>query len=468
MATVSPISLTSQGLTGPLLATIDTLWQEKLAVPQYLDALALKYGDQNLQVMKFILGLGMKKGIPNETFHGWEKGKTAASFSTNADATQNTAGAAIVVAVAAAEVDTNGYSYPRVGDRVTNTTTGQKGLITAKSGSNLTIKPIRTLGGSNPTWGTVTAGTVFMIDNNVRAESTGQPAAAQSFWYRYDTTLEIVKETTKLSGSMKATQPQWLTPFNGFVAEQTWDGEYRILRGQAINFFQGIPSQDLTDADGNPVRTTTGLDYEVSSRGLTYGYGSSLDIADLNTVTTQLLQRFGGNMYVAYLPTPVLTAFSQSVFSSGSGYFQNTNLNAANKKIADMFLGGDVEAVETLALTSTTSTITLPNNVTVSLMNHPLSNDPTSYAANTSSFLQKVGYLIPLRKRKNEKTGDLEASITMLYRTLNGYDRMMNITEDGRASTRQIGEMDWSATYLSSEYGFYFSALEQFAKLNAS
>ena len=92
-------------------------------------------------------------------------------------------------------------------------------------------------------------------------------------------------------------------------------------------------------------------------------------------------------------------------------------------------------------------------------------NDPTVVQA--AALLKGQGYIIPMDKTEDKETGGLANRVELLYKDMGGYSRMMEFTEDGRASARKIGPLDIRAQYLSTEYAWNFRGLKQFTKIKA-
>jgi hypothetical protein len=58
--------------------------------------------------------------------------------------------------------------------------------------------------------------------------------------------------------------------------------------------------------------------------------------------------------------------------------------------------------------------------------------------------------------------------VEFVYKSMDGYNRLFELTLDGRAAPLPIGEYDLRKSYLTAEAGWFFRGLEQFAKTNNS
>lgn len=172
---------------------------------------------------------------------------------------QPAAGATSTVAVTAGSVK------PRVGDIML--TPGRfRSLVTAVSGNNVTVKPLNNTLVAHEA---LTASTRLTFFSNAYAEGTDVSGGYVYTTTQYSNNIQIIK------GNFSVTDLQAMTK-----VEVEFEGKnYYFIKGQAdaFNRFKmdvaytlllGERSNNLTDAAGNTVRTTQGLEKSVRGSGI--------------------------------------------------------------------------------------------------------------------------------------------------------------------------------------------------------
>ena len=468
MAYQNPQSVAIQpGFTDQILSGFDATYYNTTLVQAYANDIINKYGDQGFSDFMMISALGGRRGISNDTYYGWERGFLNQSITANATVTASGAGASVAFALIAGNVvSSTNKTFVRVGDIIVNLTTKDRLRVSAVSVNTSThVATVTAFPLDGTATVTVTTADVFMIIGNAFDEGTGQPESIQNTWYKYSTRTQIVKDTYSLSGSQLTNQPQWFQGPNGsFISEGGYAAEYRMALKMAYTMIYG---QTNTNTSNITARTTTGLDNEISSRGLVVDYGATVSdfgVADLISVKNSQLRRWSSNLMLCWLPTGMLDALTTSLLSSS--YLNNSNINNATTKLAAMgYVGGDMSAIQSLSTTFGWDEVNV-SGMSFLLKNLRMLNDPQGAGASDTGFTQSTGYVIPMNKTENKETGDLASRIELVYKSLNGVNRLFNVTQDGRASSKQIGQYDIDALYYSAEYGWMFRGLEQFTKLN--
>jgi hypothetical protein len=450
------------GFTDQFLSGFDATYFDTTLVQAYANNIINKYGDQGYSDFMMISALGGRKGIANDTYYGWERGFFDSAVTADDDVTAGGAGQSVTFPLVVGDVTSSGHTYLREQDVIVNSTTSDRLLVRdiTITGGVATVIAFPLDGSATVE---VTAGDIFFIIGNAFNEGTGQPESIQTLWYKYNTRTQILKDTYSLSGSQLTNQPQWTDgPLGSFIAEGGYIAEWRMAKKMALTMIYG---QKNTNSSHLTERTTTGLDKEITARGLTVEYGAAVTdfgVDDLITLKDQQLRRWASDLMLAWLPTPMMNSLNASLRSSG--YLGNSNINNATERLLAMgYVGGDMEAIQSLRTTFNWDEVNV-QGMSFVLKNLRIMNDPNGAGADINGFTQSTGYVIPLNKTENKETGDLSSRIELVYKSNNGINRLFNVTQDGRASARQIGPNDVSTMYYSAEYGWMFRGLEQFTK----
>jgi hypothetical protein len=466
MAFLNPQSAPIQpGFNDVILSGFDATYQNTTLVQAYANDIINKYGDQGQSDFLMLTSLGGRRGIANDTYYGWERGFYDRFITSNQAVTAGSAGAAITFNLAAGDVTTPlGKTFVRIGDILLNNANMQRlyvsNIVVTSGVAAVTASP---LGGASVT-AAVAVGDTLAIIGNAFAEGVGQPESIQTTWFKYLTRTQILKDTYSLSGSQDTNQPQWFQgPEGSFFSEGAFIAEHRMIKKMATTMIYG----QLNNNAGIPVRTTTGLDIEIGNRGYTLPYGATVaDFGreDLRAIATEMQKRWGGNLYLTWLPMPMLSAINDSLFNDLS----NGNLmNAVNRLVADNFVGGDMKAVESLSTTFGWNAVNIDGTMFV-LKNLRVLNDPQGVAASSTGKPQSTGYVVPMNKTENRETGDLASHIELVYKSRGGVNRLFDVNRDGKSSPVKIGQFDINAIYYLAEYGWMFRGLERFSKLVTS
>ena len=452
MAFQNPQSVGIQpGFNDVILSGYDATYFNTTLVQAYAQDIINKYGDQGQSDFLMLTSLGGRRGIANDTYFGWERSFYDRSMTSAETVTAGGAGQELQFDLVPGDVTASGKTFVRKNDILLNNSTMDRLFVrevSVLSGTaTLKVVPLNVL-----TTVTITNGDTFAVIGNAFEEGVGQPESIQTTWFKYSTRTQIEKDTYSLSGSQDTNQPQWTQgPQGSFFAEGAFIAEHRMIKKMATTMIYG----SLNTNPGVPVRTTTGLDSEIESRGFIHDYGTSVadfTRADLRVVATEMQKRWGGNLYLAWLPMPMLSAINDSLFSDLS----NGNLvNSVNRLLADNFVGGDMKAVESLQTTFGWNAVNIDGTMFV-LKNLRVLNDPMGVAASSSGKPQTTGYIVPMNKTENRETGDLASHIELVYKSRGGTNRLFDVNTDGKVSTSKVGPLDINAIYYLAEYGFMF------------
>jgi len=460
-------ALPTPGLTDTVLTTFDASYWNTTLAPIWNRKMAQKYGDQGIESYMLLYNMAQKEGVQNDKGFGWEKGLIDRVFRINANVADPGAGNNLVVVVAAADVDSLGNSYPREGDEYMLTNNLVVGRVISKSTTTVTLRPKI----ATDNFGAVTAASsIFVCVGSSWDEGTLQPDSVQSYWYKYNWRVQIMKDTYALSGSMKTNKPQWdtiapISPMTGksmgsaFTTEGTQEAEFRMFKRAALTFLWG---QESTNT-GVP-RSSTGLDYEIGQRGYTHSLsGGPLEVADYRAISTEQTKRFAKNLFVDLLPLELYRTIKADIPTN----LVDAQINDyTDRKIKNLFTAGD-GMTATPGLDATFDYFAFTDDGFTHLLNRfQMFDDPTAMNANSTSPLRSRAWFLPTSAIEN-KFGGLQKRCQLKYKSMDGYSRLFEVTQDGRASSRKIGDRDWDATYLSCEIGYFFVGLEQFTRVTA-
>jgi len=486
MADFNPVS--GSQLNGTMLSLFDASYQSGLLVPHYLRTLKNKYGDNGLSDFQLLMGLGMKRGVQNTTGWHWEKGFYDSPITGTVQASPAPTANSITIEVTSETGSTGAAPSPAYIDLI-YAKKGQVAMIVSGALSNIVyisdVVKTPVTGGPDTFLVTLqavtnnglykTGTTVFANPDSVTlgvigsafAEGTDQPASSQSFWTKYNWQTQIFKETYELTGTQKTNAPQWMEveygdgktkKMNGFFYEGQDEAEYRLIKQIALSMMFG---QQNNTANANVPQTFSGLDAQITSRGANQVAGATLEIADLRTMATTMSKRYSSNLFLLWLTQEYYSSLNTD--ATTTGFASGANVNALNDSIADVFYGGQMSSVDSLSGTLSYQGLTI-DGYNFMLKQARFMQDPQTLAnVNANANIRNRAWAIPLNKMA-DVDGVLRNRIELVYKEMDGYSRFMEITDDGRASARKIGQTDVARLYLSSDLGFDFFCLEQFGR----
>lgn len=465
---MNTVSLASPGLSGPVMSAFDAAYQWEVNVPDYNNVMLDKYNGQFNDIFLMFYNIGARRAVQTPQGWGWEKGMIARSWASGGNVS-GAAGATVTVTIDAADVE-NSRSYPIIGDLWMHVESGVVGRIETKpAGNQVTIKPKMQADAF-----VITTGDKFIQVGTAFAEGTGQPLGRQNFWYKYYWYTQIVKHTYEQTGSMLTNKPQWnvIKPSIGegsqaidsYWTEGTMDMEYLHFRDWAYTFFFGQVADNLTD-----IQTTTGLDYELGQRGYTLGIGTDgLTRADLRSIGNVMETRFSSNNYLALINWTDYNSLNDSILSD----LANTNISLTTSNfVAQKYFGGDIQKSDALVSTFDWNLLKM-DGFNYILKKNRIYSDPAGAGVDTgaTNYLTSRNYFIPMNKVEYIENGKTAFGnhVEFVYKSMNGYNRLFELTYDGRAANIPIGEFDLKKAYLTAEAGWFFRGLEQFAMTDAS
>jgi len=491
MAFFNPVS--NAGLSGSMLSIFDASYTSGLLVPHYLRTLKNKYGDNGLSDFQLLMGLGMKRGVQNTTGWHWEKGfydapialtsvvvSASPSGTANSTITANITSQTGTPPPAGSPNDFIDLVYAKEGQIVmiashSTLPLGRvRSVIATTTGAGVAdIFEVKIDAIENGGFASVASSATAVVVGSAWGEGTNQPSSSQSFWTKYNWQTQIFKETYELTGTQKTNQPQWMEveygdgktkKMNGFFYEGQDEAEYRLIKQIALSMIFG-----KANTNTNVPTTFSGLDSQIASRGVDLTVGNTLTVQDLREMANAMSKRYSSNLFLLWLTQELYSSLNDSagaVNTTSANGFGNANVNALNESVADVFFGGKMNDVESLMGTLSYNGLVV-DGYNFMIKQARFMQDPNTTAvldATTAPNLRYRGWAIPLNKMADAE-GVLRNRIELVYKEMDGYSRFMEVTDDGRASARKIGQTDVARLYLSSDLGFDFYCLEQFGRL---
>lgn len=144
-----------------------------------------------------------------------------------------------------------------INDIIYNRNTGESCRVTNVSGDNLTI--VRGWGGSTPA--AITAADVIVLVGNAFSEGSASPLARAYAPTEVYNLTQIFKRAVEVTGTNEATEYYGDVNKLSFQKRLEWD---QFLLERARSYFVGRRNE-ITAADGNPLRTTGGLDQFITA-----------------------------------------------------------------------------------------------------------------------------------------------------------------------------------------------------------
>jgi hypothetical protein len=447
---------TSGEITSGYLSAADwvtPLWAKKLYKP---------YGEQGADLMLEMLA--QPNGyeiVGNNTGEWFEEDRFHMYAGVNANVAAPAAGAAQTFVIPASEVDaTTGLVYPVVGNMLMHSFTKNQYVITAISGTSVTIVPIK-----STTTQALTAGDKFIVYSDTRAESSDGPNAQFSGVTNYTWNTQIIRTAMEASGTVLSTELKAVDGVNGGrggVYGQFYRGmEYRNLLYMTGAFLFGA-KQDNTAVESFSLSTTDGLDVSVTQRGQNIDTaGADIDETSFYAMT-DLLETQGATPNYTFWGSKKRVDEIEVNFKD---YLTNTNLGATAQMYAE-YAFGDATKIKGLEATFAFNQITIGGR-NFFIRKLGILSDPRTYniAGVTNNPFQDLAYLIPMGKtevKNNKGAGALVPYVTVKNHSYGGFDRYMRIWETGAMANRNQTRKDELIVDCITDCGYQFAAVNQF------
>lgn len=426
--------------------------------PQAVMELWSRYGDQYYPMFGILGAAGRERPIARDEWFGWEENWYHQNIKTEGDTAEGAAGATVDITLDAAYHDSDGNSYPRVGDIVTLPGSNfDQARIQAKDTTDadahvLTLKPVK----STVKIPALADGTILSITNGAFAAGTGQPDGAVVGSTKRTFVAQIFKETIGAEGSQLVNEIWYkVTDNNKNVIKWYSPGyamaEYRLALKIDGAYLWGDETDNITvDAGekgaGNTVKTTKGIMRHVKELGksLEYAEGafSPLDLDDVGL----------------YLKSQGITA-GYAMFWLGARMYNDVE-NGMSDWLGDKSGGTDyTTAIKNIFGGNSDLAVNIgfrmikKGGVTFSLQPMNAWSNPVTFGASGYN-LDKYGLITPLNKFVDPKTKKVLNNIETRYRAYNGYNRKFETwTVGGAGKGKLLTEYDEQNIYLRGHHG---------------
>lgn len=463
--------------TQPISHIYDSTFVSNLDIhkPQILNTLFSPFGDQGSAYL-MIRALGFETPVAGDTYGHFEEDMYHSTFKQQAGTSVGDPGAGnnITLTLDTTKLDADGNFYVREGDVITfpNETQGRVMTITVTAGAgfggadlvSVVVKPHKI----TKTVGAVAAGTELAITSGVFSEGSGMPNPAASGVTYYDNDAQIVKEAIGVTGT-ELVNETWIPylneagEFQGYYRKGQKELDYRMLLKLDGMFWTGerfdnTAGRALDSVTGRPYKTSEGLIPTLRTRGNidTYTVGAYA-LTDFDAYGLTLERNYVASSVPNWMPMG--SSLSIEIENELKDYLDNTNIQYARQAVNDMLFQGN----ESLGA-SVNFKYFVKNNRTYMFSALPGFNNPVTFGATGYTFNQ-IGFVIPLEKRKEPKTGNDLPSIGMRYRAMGSYNRrMITATLAGIGAAMKgipVNTIDTSNTYAMAHMGNEFFGVQR-------
>jgi hypothetical protein len=432
----------SLAYTGAVAATMSNNFVSgfDLNKRQVYEKLIARYGDQGLEFIMMLMGMGWENTCSVKTIEHFEDDWISPSFQVNAGSA-GSAGAAVTIVINSASINSDGQSVPVVKDVIEFPGVGGVnpvlGMITAKSGANLTVVPLKAAS-SIPA---VTAGQTLIIQTNANAEGSFQMNPKARGAAIYQNSFQIVKADIEATGS-EMTTDSWIQQAPDGSKVGPWynlalnmDLDFRMAKAiqGALLVGQEIDNPLALDPDTATMPTgTKGLFPTLNDVGIQHPY-VTFGIADFDTIERSIAKVYGGTTTACLFGIDLDIAVENTLKT----YFDFTNIDYIREKNNNMLFGGEkgmAAAVGFSYLEKAKRAFAFKRFDTLT--------DPQSFGADGYSYTSR-GVMFPLKpKNKVELAGGGSAmipSIRVRYKAQGDYSRKMEVFNSGSANAAKWG-----------------------------
>ena len=461
----------SQIYDSDLVSTLD------LDLPQkQMNKIFLKHGNQGIAYL-LIRSLGFESPVENDTYYHYEKEATHDTITqstTVGDVTQAGAGLDITISLDASNLDSSNRYYPRVGDNVmtNNEIVGWIRDITVTAGGlgggvdlvELTCRP----NDEADAWGTISSGEEIIIYSGTFSEGSGMPDEAASGTWQYVNDAKIIKENVGATGTQLVTAT-WIAQYNeagefqGYYSSAYFDLDYRTLTkiDGAFWFDKRISTtagRAIDPATGYPVKGTEGFVPAIRRLGNINTYTPGSFTVDKFDEYDRTLEREWVDSSIPVW-TPMGLYLYQEVENTLKDYFNDTNIVYAKQVTNDMLFKSD----ESLGASVNFKYLQKSGRTYLFHKLSGFSNQKT-YGA-TGFDMQRMGFIVPLEKRKDPKSGNDIPTIGMRHRSMGKYNRKFIVAKiagvGASGDSQPITTIDKTNTYMFTHCGTEFYGMNR-------
>lgn len=357
-------------------------------------------------------------------------------------------GANVDVTLASASHTSSGkQSHPRIGE-ICMTDTGQYGLVTAKDTTTDSAHVITLKGLDNSTAPTVTATDVLTFITNANAEGSGSPEARRYGLTSQTNNIQIFKEKFQITDIQKVSKVE--VEFQGkpyYMYKGQHDAFLKFRSDIAYGMLFGQQSSNLTNAAGETIQTTKGLDQYVTNGGINYNY-TSMDASKLKEIERKLNANRCPSDYFMFVGSELNMEFDD--LFAGVSNLANVSYKALGGKDRAVSLGVDSHRIYGRTF----------HKKVLAGLDHP----GVSSAGDMNH--NKSGYLIPTGQTKTEKGGGMVDRIRTRYMAGDGLDLKYRETVLGGLAPIPTDERSVLEVHYESVQGLECCGVEHFMKLH--
>ena len=427
----------------------------------------------------------MERWLPvsRETWRIWEEGQYHRPFQVGATTTAaSSAGAAVSIQLAAADLDTNNRFYPRRGfiigvpvGQETEPCIIQNITGTGTSTVTLSVQPFD----SSVTIPSLAANTTLSIISHAKGHGTDQPDPSRMNYVNRDFTLQIMAETIQSDGTV-ITDQTWAKQFDdGAQVMNIWNPEFARAELLLDQYHDGMAflgktnnnsivatanntnSQSSTAGIGNAIPTSRGIFSWNNMLGGEVEYtNGSWALTDLDDMEDYLRTQGVNSGVIMHLVGARLKreidSAAQDKLEAGSGgeyYAGIVQEYFGNSKSLSLSLGFDV-----IRNTSYTHVFQV-----IDTFDNPWFMGAAGYNTSDRGISFPVTE-VEVMDDNREKV--MLPNISMRYKALGGYSRRREMWLNGAAGrgpylTQYIGQTDALSAYWRSHVGLEFVQANQ-------
>lgn len=437
-----------------------------LHMPDVMDQLKARYGDQGMGMLPFIRAIGFEMNVPQSSYSHYEDNWIHETITNNTLTVAGAAGADVNITLAPASLDANNRFYPRLYDRVmmTNGTTTYIAAIdvTTPSAPVLTLRPSKSTG----VIPAIAAGAELFIYSNAFSEGSGQPLPVVRGAFKYTNYTQMIKESIRGTGK-EMTNQDWVMMTEGTGNDVKFLGWFDLARQVDIDVrmqkkIEGaLIFEDLTTntaavdpVTGESIVTTEGLIPYTKRVGNVYPYTpGTQQTSDYDNFDRILSRQFAPPAYVSYL------AQNNHIEAENmlTEYLRNTNVSMVTKAMIETYF----QSNEALSVHVGFSAFQKAGR-NYMMKRWGNMQDPKVGGAVGYNY-KESGMFFPLGKRKDVKSGDQIPTVGVRWKALGPYSRKMEMWDVGGAGPGlKVTEFDNRNVYQRTEFGAHFIAGNNF------
>lgn len=432
--------------------------------PQKIPTLFARYEQQYMPMFQIFRSLGREEAVMADNWSGWEENWYHSTITVEDAVTEGTAGAAKTITLAAADHDSKGNSFPRVGGIIFVPGTYQQLHITAKDTTTadahvLTVKPSK----ATETVPAIAAGATLVIGSNAFGAGTDQPdgtvvGATQRTFY-----AQIFKETIGAEGSQLVNE-KWFKKMDNKKNVKAWyspgtmRGEYQMALSMDGAFTWGDETDNVNvpageAGAGNLNKTTKGLFRHAQELGKALTYTeNAFDPTDMNQMGLYYLSQ---GVTTGYAFGWIGAAFMNDIEDGMVDYLANTSVNYTNA--VKTVLGGNEDLGVAVGFQAIKK-----GGITHMLRPMNAWSNPKTLGA-TGYDMPTRGLFTPLSKFVSPKNNAKLDNVSTRYRAMDGYSRRFETwTVQGAGKGLKVISIDKQNTFFRSHVGLQAFKVNQF------